>query len=50
MHKAANHTLAAMLFLSLCGGAGAADVNLNGTIGNRALLVIDGGARTPAQR
>lgn len=37
------HTLAALLFLSLSSAASAADVNLNGIIGNRALLVIDGG-------
>ena len=43
MFKVANHTLAVLLFLSLCCGAPAADVNLNGVVGNKALLVIDGG-------
>ena len=43
MFKVANHTLAVLLFLSLCCGALAADVNLNGVVGNKALLVIDGG-------
>ena len=38
-----NHTLAALLFLSQCGAAFAADVNLNGVIGNKALVVIDNG-------
>jgi len=38
-----NHTIAALLFLSLCGAAAAADVNLNGVIGAKALLVTDGG-------
>ena len=38
-----NHTIAALLFLSLCGAAAAADVNLNGVIGAKALVVIDGG-------
>jgi aspartyl protease family protein len=32
-----------LLFLSLCGAAAAADVNLNGVVGNKALVVIDGG-------
>ncbi len=41
MTTAAHHTLAFLLFLSA--GAFAADVNLNGVIGNKALLVIDGG-------
>jgi aspartyl protease family protein len=39
---AINHTLAGLLFLS-AGVAFAADVNLNGIVGNKALLVIDGG-------
>ena len=39
---AINHTLAGLLFLS-AGVAIAADVNLNGIVGNKALLVIDGG-------
>ncbi len=43
MLTATNHTLAALLFLSLWGVARAADVNLNGIVGNKALLVIDGG-------
>ncbi len=43
MFKAANHPLAALLFLSLAAGALAADVNLNGVVGNKALVVIDGG-------
>ena len=37
------HTIAALLFLSLCGAAVAADVNLNGVIGAKALVVIDSG-------
>jgi aspartyl protease family protein len=37
------HALAALLALSLCAAAQAADVNLNGIVGNRALLIIDGG-------
>ncbi|MEO7726683.1 MAG: TIGR02281 family clan AA aspartic protease, partial [Burkholderiales bacterium] len=41
--KAVNHTLTGLLFLSACAGAVAADVNLNGIVGNKALLVIDGG-------
>ena len=40
--KAVNHTLTVLLFLS-AGAAIAADVNLNGVVGNKALLVIDGG-------
>ncbi len=43
MFNISNHTLAAVLFLSACGGADAAEVNLNGIVGNKALLVIDGG-------
>ncbi len=31
------------VFLWMCAGAMAADVNLNGVVGNKALLVIDGG-------
>ncbi len=38
-----HHTLAALLFLLLANGAVAADVNLNGVVGNKALIVIDGG-------
>ena len=41
--KIINHTSALLLFLSLGGGALAADVNLNGVLGNKALLVIDNG-------
>jgi aspartyl protease family protein len=43
MFKAVNHTLTVLLFLSMCAGALAADVNLNGIVGSKALLVIDGG-------
>jgi aspartyl protease family protein len=43
MLKAVNHTLTTFLFLSMCAGALAADVNLNGIVGNKALLIIDGG-------
>lgn len=43
MSKTINHTSALLLFLSLGGGALAADVNLNGVVGNKALLVIDNG-------
>jgi len=43
MFKAVNHTLTVFLFLSTCAGALAADVNLNGIVGNKALLIIDGG-------
>ena len=43
MFRMANHTLAALLFLWLCGAAVAADVNLNGVIGAKALVVIDTG-------
>lgn len=43
MIKAINHTLAGCLFLSLAGAAGAADINLNGVVGNKALLIINGG-------
>ena len=43
MLKAFNHTSALLLFLSLCCGALAADVSLYGVVGNKALLVIDGG-------
>jgi aspartyl protease family protein len=41
--KAINHTLAVLLFLSVGATALSADVNLNGIVGNKALLVIDGG-------
>ncbi|MDB5810673.1 MAG: hypothetical protein JWN94_2795 [Betaproteobacteria bacterium] len=43
MFKAVHHTLASLLFLSAGACALAADVNLNGILGNKALLVIDGG-------
>ena len=43
MFKTINHTIAAPLFLSLCGAAVAADVNLNGIVGTKALVVIDNG-------
>jgi aspartyl protease family protein len=43
MFKTFNHTTAAPLFLSLCGAAVAADVNLNGIVGTKALVVIDNG-------
>jgi aspartyl protease family protein len=43
MGKAVYHTLTNLLFLSLCTMAAAADVALNGVVGNKALLAIDGG-------
>ena len=43
MFRASNHTTAALFFLSLCASAVAADVNLNGIVGNKALVVIDSG-------
>ena len=43
MNKAAHHTLAGLVFLSQCALATAADVNLNGIVGTKALVVIDGG-------
>jgi len=43
MFRMTNHTIAALFFLSLCGVAVAADVNLNGVIGTKALVVIDSG-------
>jgi aspartyl protease family protein len=43
MLKMMNHTIAALLFLSLCGAVVAAEVNLNGVVGAKALLVIDSG-------
>lgn len=43
MAKAVHHTIAAGLFLFVTCAAIAADVNLNGAVGNKALLVIDGG-------
>jgi len=41
--RAVHHTLAVAVFLSAGAGALAAEVNLNGVVGNKALLVIDGG-------
>jgi aspartyl protease family protein len=43
MSKTDNHTLAALLFLLPFNTAIAAEVNLNGVVGNKALVVIDGG-------
>ena len=43
MFRMTNHTIAALLFLWLGGAAVAADVNLNGVIGTKALVVIDSG-------
>jgi aspartyl protease family protein len=43
MFKTVNHTIGALLFLSLCGTAVAAEVNLNGIVGSKALVVIDNG-------
>ena len=43
MFRMINHTIAAVLFLLLWGAAVAADVNLNGVIGAKALVVIDSG-------
>jgi aspartyl protease family protein len=43
MIRTINHTLTGLLFLSAGAAAYAADVNLNGVVGNKALLVIDGG-------
>lgn len=43
MSRIFNHTSALLLFLSLSCGALAADVSLYGIVGNKALLVIDGG-------
>ena len=43
MSRMINHTAAGLLFLSACAYALAADVNLNGIIGNKALVVIDNG-------
>jgi aspartyl protease family protein len=38
-----HHTVIALLLLSALSAADAAEVNLNGVVGNRALVVIDGG-------
>jgi len=38
-----NHTIVGLLFLSLAGAAAAAEVNLNGVVGNKALLIINNG-------
>ena len=43
MFKVLHHTLPAILLLMAAGAALAADVNLNGVLGNKALVVIDGG-------
>lgn len=43
MFKTIDHTITAALFLSLCSAAVAADVNLNGIVGTKALVVIDNG-------
>ncbi len=43
MFTTINHTLAVLFFLWFGASALATDVNLNGIIGNKALLVIDGG-------
>ena len=43
MFRMTNHTIAALLFLLFCGAAVAADANLNGVIGTKALVVVDGG-------
>lgn len=43
MSRTIDHTIAALLFLLLCGAAVAAEVNLNGIIGAKALVVIDSG-------
>ena len=42
MNKAVHHTLGSLIFILVCVPALAADVNLNGIIGTKALLVIDG--------
>jgi len=43
MIRTLNHTLAVAFFLTAAGAALAADVNLNGVVGNKALVIIDGG-------
>jgi aspartyl protease family protein len=43
MKKVLHHTAIALLLLSTLVFAHAAEVNLNGVVGNRALVVIDGG-------
>jgi aspartyl protease family protein len=43
MFKTIYHTIDALVFLSLCSTAIAADVNLNGVVGTKALVVIDNG-------
>jgi aspartyl protease family protein len=43
MLKTLHHTSAALLFLLPCALAAGADVNLNGVVGSKALIVIDGG-------
>jgi aspartyl protease family protein len=39
----AHHTLALFFWLTAAGTAQAADININGVVGNKALVVIDGG-------
>ncbi len=41
--RAFHHTLAALVFLSASSIVTAAEVNLNGVIGEKALLIVDGG-------
>ena len=43
MLKAIYHTITALVFLWPSGGTLAAEINLNGAMGSKALLVIDGG-------
>ena len=43
MSRMITHTVAGLLFLSACTYTVAADVNLNGIIGNKALVVVDNG-------
>ena len=42
LYTSINHTLA-LSFLLSAGAAGAADININGVVGSKALVVIDGG-------
>jgi aspartyl protease family protein len=43
VRDAIHHTLATFFLLTLTAFAQSADINLNGVVGNRALVVIDGG-------
>jgi aspartyl protease family protein len=43
MKKVLHHTVSALLLPLALAGAYAAEVNLNGVVGNRALIVVDGG-------